>query len=70
MDKENMEQLKSPAAAVDYIFSYFKFMGMDPNAIDFSKRPKGLPEDVNRAWDILEQNQEEYEQAYGAQDES
>lgn len=60
------EQLQSPAAAVNYIYSYFNLLGVDTSTIDFSKRPKGLPDDVNKAWDILEAEQEEYTEAYGA----
>lgn len=66
--EENKTQPSSPGEAVKYIISYFNFLGIDQADIDFTKRPKGLPDDVNKAWDILEEDQDEYEEIYGVTD--
>lgn len=58
----------SPDEAVAYIISYFEFLGIDQADIDFTKRPKGLPDDVDKAWDILEADQKSYEALYGVDD--
>lgn len=53
-----------PWDAAAYIESYYRAMGFSANAIDWQKRPAHLPPDVNKAWDILEEDQDDYEATY------
>ena len=60
--------IDTPAKATAFIFDYLRFKGIDPADVDFGVRPKNLPEDVARAWDILEADQDAYEDEYGVID--
>ena len=38
--------------AGDYVLSYWKFSGQSINTLDYSNKPRNLPEDVSKAWDV------------------
>lgn len=38
--------------AGDYVLSYWKFSGQNIDTLDYSNKPRNLPEDVSKAWDI------------------
>lgn len=38
--------------AGDYVVSYWKFSGQNINTLDYSNKPRNLPEDVSKAWDV------------------
>lgn len=47
---------KQVVDAMNYVRSYVELNGGDPYDIDwFGKKPKFLPDDVSRAWDVVVQ---------------
>lgn len=64
--KENELTPDQVQQAYAYVLSYLKFKGIDIPSVDFDKKPKNLPEDVSRAWDILIQDNRDYDDLYGA----
>lgn len=63
LDEVNFETMR-PWDAAAYIEKYYRAMGFSANVIDWQKRPANLPPDVNKAWDILEEDQDDYEATY------
>ena len=59
--------LGKPTEAFEYIRKYFESIGIDPDRIDYGKRPKNLPEDVDKAWDILDEGRKNYNNTVGVQ---
>ena len=45
----SFEQMKE---AGQYVESYWKFSGRDINTLDYGNKPRNLPEDVSKAWDV------------------
>ena len=64
MNGNNLKQPENAAEAVVYIEAYFRTKGVPATSINWSVRPAGLPKDVNDAWDILEEEQDEYNDNY------
>ena len=59
--KENVSE-EQFMEACEYVDSYFRLLGFDeaPN-----KRPNKLPDDVSKAWDVIDRYFEEYDEGYG-----
>ena len=38
--------------AGDYVESYWKFSGRSMETLDYEFKPRNLPEDVSKAWDV------------------
>lgn len=55
--------------AFQKIETFFNSIGIDPDIVDYSKRPKNLPEDINKAWDVLDQSRADYNRISGVTNE-
>lgn len=53
--------------AVEYVSKYLSSMGFNLDVVDFSKKPKGLPDDVDAAWNVILEEQKFYNETYGVQ---
>ena len=40
--------------ALDCLSEYFKLKGIDPDSVDYWDHPDDLPENVDKAWDIID----------------
>ena len=55
-----ISKTSSEEEAFRFIESYFKFMGIDPDSINYNRRPRKLPKEVGKAWDIVKEHPNKY----------
>lgn len=62
-----MLQAGKLSEAFNKIQKYFESIGIDPNRVDYSKRPGFLPDDIAKAWDILDESRATYRRLSGVE---
>lgn len=53
--------------AIEYVSEYLSNIGVNLDAVNFSRKPNNLPADVDAAWNVILEEQKFYNETYGVQ---